>query len=100
MSGMNPVVPSSVASHWHGDPQTSTSTYVAGSVVFESSRPLHTGDYWAEHYVPEWEDSHPTFVRNGANNVLCDGRPLSITCYTIDCGFIRYSPIMSTIIRT
>ena len=101
MSGMNPAVTLSSARHWHGVPSTTTFTNVAGSVRFESSFPLHLGDYWASHYVPEWESSHGVSVRSGANNVLCDRRPLAITQGSrIDCGTISFSPVMSTIIRT
>lgn len=97
---INPAVTLSSARHWHGVPSTMTYTSVPGSVRFESSYPLHPGDYWAEHYVPEWESSHGVSVRTGANNVLCDGRPLAVTQSSlIDCGNISNSPIMSTIIK-
>ena len=96
----NPAVTLASAKHFHGVPGTTTWTRVAGSVRFESSYPLHVGDYWASHYVPEWESSHDTSVRTGAYNVLCDNRVLAITeGSNIDCGIISFSPVMSTVIR-
>lgn len=96
----NPAVTLSTAYHWHGVPETKTNTMRPGSVRFESFYPLHVGDYWASHYVPEWEDSHDTFVRSGVASVICDGSQLPTTEISyIDCGRIFRSPVISTIIR-
>ena len=96
----NPAVPGATATHAHGIPKTVTATFVPGTVYFDKLPPLHMGDFWFEHYVPEWECSHPTFVVNGASNVLCDKRPLAVTgMSSVGCGIVTVSPIMATIIR-
>ena len=96
---MNPAVPTSFAKHWHGVPATTTATTIPGHVLMEGLPPLHMGDYWASHYVPEWESSHPTFVVSGAPNVLCDGRPVATTCYSsVGCGMIMGSPVVTVVI--
>jgi uncharacterized Zn-binding protein involved in type VI secretion len=96
----NPAVTGAKAAHNHGVPGTVTATSVPGAVKFDEAYPLHLGDEWAEHYVPEWECSHPTFVTSGANNVICDNRPLAVTeLSTVTCGQIIKSPVMTTIIK-
>ena len=100
MGASNPAVPSSVANHWHGVPKTATSTFTSGHVLFDMLPPLHEGDFWADHYVPEWEDDHPTFVVTGPACVLCDNRPVAATLLSqITCGYIKDSPVSTTIIR-
>lgn len=100
MSASNPAVPGSVANHWHGVPVTGTATMVPGHVLFDMLPPLHIGDYWSEHYVPEWECSHSTFVTIGVPCVLCDMRPVASTCISnVTCGQITKSPVSSTIIK-
>lgn len=96
----NPAVPGATAAHAHGIPVTATATVVPGTVYFDKAPPVHMGDFWFEHYVPEWECSHPTFIVNGANNVLCDKRPVAVTgMSSVGCGIITTSPIMTTIIK-
>ena len=100
MATMNPAVPGAVATHFHGVPLTATATTIPGTVLFDGLPPLHIGDFWFEHYVPEWECSHPTFVTTGAPNVLCDNRPLAVSCLSnVTCGQITESPIQTTIIK-
>ncbi len=100
MSASNPAVPGAQASHYHGVPTTITGTTVAGHVLFDRMPPLHMGDPWAEHYVPEWESSHPTTVMSGPACVLCDGRPVAATFLSnVTCGQITLSPVNSTIIK-
>ena len=95
-----PVVPGSTATHSHGIPETITATMVPGAVYFEKVPPLHMGDFWFMHYVPEWECAHPTAIANGANNVLCDKRPLAITALSsVGCGLVTVSPVLTTIVK-
>ena len=97
--GCNPAVPGAAASHWHGVPVTQTYFFCPGSVYVEGMPPLHAGDYWADHYVPEWEESHPTSVWSGPRSVLFDGRPVATTGLSlIDCGIVKNSPVATVII--
>lgn len=99
MSSINPAVPGATAAHEHGVPKTVTATMLPGTVYFDSLPPLHVGDFWFEHYVPEWECSHPTFVASGATNVLCDGRPVACSALSsVGCGQIAISPVQTTVI--
>ena len=96
----NPAVPGSTATHVHGIPKTFTATNLPGTVIFGKLYPLHMGDPWFVHYVPEWESAHPTVVSNGAPNVLCDKRPLAITeLSNVQCGQITLSPMQIVIIK-
>lgn len=100
MAALNPAVPGSGAGHWHGVPATVTATTVPGTVLMQGLPPLHIGDFWFEHYVPEWESSHPTFVTTGAANVLCDGRPVAVSCFSnVTCGMIVKSPVQTVVIK-
>lgn len=100
MPSINPAVPGSTATHKHGVPETITATSVPGTVLFNMMPPLHVGDFWFEHYVPEWESSHPVSVITGALGVLCDNRPLACTgISSVMCGQITLSLVENTIIK-
>jgi uncharacterized Zn-binding protein involved in type VI secretion len=97
---INPAVPGSVAAHWHGVPVTATPTTVPGHVLFQGLPPLHIGDFWSVHYVPEWESAHGTAVVTGTPGVICDGRPLACTCFSnVTCGQIAKSIVNTTIVK-
>ena len=99
MASVNPAVTGSTATHGHGIPETITPTTIPGHVYFNMLAPLHVGDPWIEHYVPEWESSHPISVITGAMNVLCDERPLAGTgISSVMCGVVTVSPVMNTIL--
>ena len=99
MGACNPAVPCSAAGHWHGVPGTVTYFVCPGTVLMDGLPPLHMGDYWSEHYVPEWECSHSTFVCTGAPIVLCDGRPVAATGLSlVGCGVVVGSPVQNVVI--
>ena len=100
MSTINPAVPGATAEHAHGVPITVTATSVPGTVLFDKLPPLHIGDFWFAHYVPEWECAHPVSVITGALGVLCDNRPLACTgISSVMCGQITLSPVQNVIIK-